>query len=361
MVAFKILAGGYDVFVATYLFNSTSSSLSLTSKSYTGQSPSWLSLHPTNSSVVYAVNEVYSGALQSFIISNDGALSNAFSTIPSGGNSPAFAAALSTGEVAVFNYGSGNGKIVPMAAGNPQTLDASAPLISLPQPAAPAVSHPHEAVEYNGELFVPDLGGDKIWRLKRQSAGHYNIQGQINQPAGSGPRHMAFNNNRLFTLHELTSTLTVQKIPTAPNGTDAGIIASASIIPPNPPSGAAFAGGEIFIPPATPAFPNQYIYVSNRNTGNQDPRGDSIAIFEHVNKDTPQEGLQLINQVYTGIDQPRGMTLGPAHDGGDQYVAVGGVAGNGGVIIFQRTNGGRNLTVVAKNTDVPTRTSFVWL
>ena len=103
------------------------------------------------------MNEVTNGALQSFIIDNDGKLSNAFSTVNSGGSSPAFAAALSTGEVAVFNYGSGNGKVVPTASGNPLKLNRSAPLISLPQPAAPSVSHPHEAVEHNGELFVPDL------------------------------------------------------------------------------------------------------------------------------------------------------------------------------------------------------------
>lgn len=52
MVAFTILAGGYDIFVASYLFNSATSSLSLVAKSATGPQPSWLSLHPTNRSIV---------------------------------------------------------------------------------------------------------------------------------------------------------------------------------------------------------------------------------------------------------------------------------------------------------------------
>jgi hypothetical protein len=109
------------------------------------------------------VNEGYSGGLQSFIIDNDGKLSSARSTISSGGNSPAFAAALSTGEVAVFNYGSGDGRIVPTSSSDPTVLDDShAPLIKFPAPAAPNVSHPHQSVEFNGQVYVPDLVGNFI-------------------------------------------------------------------------------------------------------------------------------------------------------------------------------------------------------
>ena len=35
--------------------------------------------------------------------------------------------------------------------------------------------------------------------------------------------------------------------------------------------------------------------------------------------------------------------------------------GEKGVVMFQRVDGGRNLTEVARNTDVPTRTSFVFI
>lgn len=93
----------------------------------------------------------------------------------------------------------------------------------------------------------------------------------------------------------------------------------------------------------------------------QDPRGDTIAIFEHVNVGTKSEGLKLINQVYTGIDQPRGIAFGPADKGGEEFLVAGGVAGTAGVLVFRRTEGGKNLQLVAKNLDIPTRTSFVWL
>lgn len=93
----------------------------------------------------------------------------------------------------------------------------------------------------------------------------------------------------------------------------------------------------------------------------QDSRGDSIAIFEHVNKGTSSEGLQLVQQVFTGLDQIRGMEFGRESNGGDEFLIAGGVAGSAGVVIYRRVEGGRNLEEVVRNLDIPTRTSFVWL
>ncbi|KAG5645656.1 hypothetical protein DXG03_005493 [Asterophora parasitica] len=349
MVSFKILAGGYDVFVATYLFNSNTSTLSLVSKSPTGPSPS-------------ATNEVDNGALQSFVINSAGALLPAVDTITSGGSFPAFTTALSSGSVAVFNYGSGNGRILPTTS-SPLKFNAVAPVIVFPQPQQPSTSHPHMVVEYGNEVFVPDLGGDTVWRLSatNTATGSYAIKGQIAQPKGSGPRHIAFLNQRLFTIHELDNTLTIHTIPTVPNGT-ASLLASANIVPPNAPAGAKFFASGILIPPTTKAFPTPYIYVANRNLGTQDVRGDAIAIYEHINVGKSNEGLKFINHVYTGINQPRGLEFGPADGrGGEAFLAVGGVAGNAGVKVFKRVDGGRTLELVATNWDIPTRTAFVWV
>lgn len=158
-------------------------------------------------------------------------------------------------------------------------------------------------------------------------------------------------------LHETSSTLTVQAIPTAPNGTSP-FIGNVNIIPPNPPAGSAFAAGEILIPPPTAKFPIPYIYVSNRNTGKQDPRGDAINVYQRTNTSVP---LKLVAQVYTGLDQVRGMEFGREENGGDGYLIAGGVAGTAGVVMLKRTNGGASLEKVATNTVIPTRTSFVWL
>jgi 6-phosphogluconolactonase (cycloisomerase 2 family) len=161
----------------------------------------------------------------------------------------------------------------------------------------------------------------------------------------------------LYTLHETTSTLSVQKISNDPHG-ESAIIATASIIPPNPPAGAIFAAAEILIPCPSYQFPFPYIYVSNRNTGVVDPRGDTIAIFEHVNRGRRDEGLRLVRQIYTGLDQIRGMEFGPAPQ---EYLIAGGANGSTGVVMFQRTESGRNLEVVVRNFEIANRTSFVWI
>ncbi|TDL20328.1 putative isomerase YbhE [Rickenella mellea] len=344
MVNLTILAGGYTTFVATYTFNTDTNALTLAGKSTTGANPSWIALNPTNRSILYAVNENTQGGLQSFAISSHATLSP-LSTIQSGGGDPAFATPISTGAVAVMNYNSGNGKIVPTTSGG--AILGSGNLITFPA----KVSHPHMALQHNNEVFVPDLGADKIWRLV-QSGNNWNIQGLIQQPTGSGPRHIAIQGNYLFTLHELSSTITSQAIPAAPNGTSP-FISNLSILPPNPPAGSVFAAAEILYPTTDYLYPGKYIYVSNRNTGVQDPRGDAIAIFLA----TSTGSLNLVGHVYTGLNQIRGMQLfGPNLS----YLIAGGYGG-GGVAVFERENNGANLTLLARNAVLPTATSFVWV
>ncbi|KIM43557.1 hypothetical protein M413DRAFT_383669 [Hebeloma cylindrosporum] len=359
MVAFKILAGSYDFFVATYLFNSDTSALTLQSKSPTGQAPSWITLNPTNRSLLYAVNEISSGgAVQSFTIDADGALSTAIDTVDSGGGNPAFAVALSTGEVAVVNYGSGTGKIMSTNS-HESKFNSYPPPITFPAQEGTS-SHPHMVLEHKDEVLIPDLGQDTIWRLKKDILGTYSIQGSIPQPKGSGPRHIAIFNDRLFTLHELSSTLSVQTIPAPPNGTST-TFATASIIPSDSPADAKWAAAEILIPPPSEHFPVPYIYVSNRNKGAATSTGDSIAIFEHVNRGQPNEGLVLVKQVFTGLQQIRGMEFGSAEQGCEEFLIAGGAAGTTGVVMLRRTEGGRNLGILARNTDIPILTSFVWI
>ncbi|KAL0060664.1 hypothetical protein AAF712_012541 [Marasmius tenuissimus] len=352
MVSFTILSGGYDTFVAAYLFNAATSSLTISGRFQTGINPS-------------AVNEIDDGAVQSFTTTPNGTVAGPFDTVSSGGASPAFAVALASGEVAVMNYSGGNGRIIPTKsdAVTFEKDEAAAPVITFP-PQGTGVSHPHEAVQHGSEILVPDLGGDKVWRLTG-SGGQWKIAGDIPQPAGSGPRHVAIQNDRLFTLHELSSTLSIQKFPALGLNADAPLIANVSILPPNPPAGSQWGAAEILFPKPTYEFTKPYIYVSNRNIATDpaalDPRGDSIAIYEHVGLGTANEGLKLVKHVYTGLSQVRGMEIGPQHDGGDKYLIAAGVAGTGGTVVFERTDGGADLKEVARNKDIATRTTFIWL
>ncbi|TCD69333.1 hypothetical protein EIP91_008089 [Steccherinum ochraceum] len=347
MVNFTILAGGYTSFVASYLFNSDTSSLTLLNRSPTGANPSWITLHPTNKSILYATNEDPAGALQSFEVGAQGALIGPIGQASSDGDSPAFTAPLSTGQVAIMNYNSGNGVIIPTTT-DPLHFGSGTP-ITFPFTG----SHPHMAVQHGSEVFVPDLGADRIWRLvENGSPGNFKIQGQITQPLGSGPRHIAIRGNTLYTLHELSSTLTEQQIPAAPNGTST-ITASFSILPPNPPPQADWHAGEILLTEASPQFNQPFIYASNRNTGPVvDPRGDAIAIF------SVEPELKFVKHVYTGLQQIRGMMVGGPQN---EFLVASGVAGDAGVIMLQRSKGGADLEIVASNTDIAQRSSFVWL
>jgi hypothetical protein len=83
-------------------------------------------------------------------------LSAPVDTTSSGGANPAFAVALSTGEVAIMNYSGGNGRIVPTSATDPKHFIANAPVIPFTPPAG-GDSHPHMALQHGAEVLVPDL------------------------------------------------------------------------------------------------------------------------------------------------------------------------------------------------------------
>ncbi|KAG6865815.1 hypothetical protein C0991_011620 [Blastosporella zonata] len=371
MVKFTILAGGFAQFIATYIFDSDAGSLTLVKQNPTGENPS-------------AVNEVSPvGNLQSFVVGTDGGL-NLVDTISSGGNGPTFTNPLSTGEVTAMNFGSPNSALVATDPKDPLHFLKTSPVVEFPVGNGP--SNPHMSLEFNGEVFVPDLGADKIWRLVRDGApGNFKVQGQIDVAAGSGPRHIAIHDDILFVVSETVSTLTAMYIPPAPNGTALPLIANVSTIPQNN-LNAQFAAAEILISTPTSQFPNPLIYVSNRNLGPEfDPRGDTIAIFEFKNttsaptdrSSTNQKRMlrrnrrdiesrasssafSLLAQVPTGLKQIRSMVLGPVTGGGDEFL-IAGANVDGGVVMLRRVDGGRNLTEVVRNKDIANRTSFVFV
>jgi 6-phosphogluconolactonase (cycloisomerase 2 family) len=384
MVSFTILAGGFSAFVATYVFDSDTSTLTLTKQSTTGDNPSWIASHPKNSRILYAVNEIQPlGNLQSFVVEADGGLT-LVDTVTTGGSAPTFTNPLSTGEVTAMNFGSPNCSLIATLPDDPLRFRRDSPVVTFPVNGGP--SNPHMSLEHKGEVFVPDLGADKIWRLVNDGGpGKFKVHGQIDVAPGNGPRHIAIRDDILFTINEKTSVLTAQQIPAGPNGTTFPLLANVSIVPQDVNFNGSFFGAEILISEPTYKFPDPLIYVSNRNLGPEfDPRGDSIAIFEFKSsKPAPAAtvgrrfharrlwqtraevpvvtgNLTLQAQVFTGLKQIRSMSIGRVADGGDEFL-VAGANVDGGVVVFKRTDGGRNLSVVARNTDIANRTSFVFV
>lgn len=91
------------------------------------------------------------------MINPDGTLSSPQDTIATDGDSPAFAVALSTGQVGVMNFGSGNGRVIPTTSGS-LIFDQNSAVETFPQKPN-TVSHPHMVLEHGNEIFVPDLVG----------------------------------------------------------------------------------------------------------------------------------------------------------------------------------------------------------
>lgn len=241
---------------------------------------------------------------------------------------------------------------------------------------------------------MPDLGSDKVWRLGRtttNSVGQWKINGYIQQPAGSGPRHirtigmfcpnflfyietlfsstlksnangLTFRfflrciDSNLYTIHEIGNTITHQIIPSTPGNDFPALIANLTTLPiiPSGSSPSSFGAGELLLLPTISANQTQrYLLASNRNVGSiLDPKGDTIAIF------STEPTLQLVKQVYTGLNQIRGMMT--SNNGA--YVIAAGKEG-GGVAVFEVIGGGTDLVLRARYTGTASSeiSSFVWI
>jgi len=356
MVKLNLLAGGNNIaFIASYLFDSDARTLALTQKNPSGQNTSWLERSLVDNSVLYAVNEVEAGVVQSFTIFENGTLSGAASSLKTGGNGPTHIFPSPSGQVSVVNFIGGNG--VTASAVKNGTGFGEPSSLTFPVIGAGGASRPHQVLPFENELFVPDAAGDTVWRLvPNNKSGGFSVGGEITQPAGSGPRHAVVRNGLLVTIHDTSNTITSQLIPDL--GTkNSTVISDLSIIPKDQANlkGATFSAAEVLLPPPNGQFPTTLVYASNRNLGkNLDPRGDSIAVFNM----SAEGKLQLLNQFFTGLQQVRGMRFGGPDD---RFLVASGAVGDGGVVVFERVKQGTDFAVVASNKEVPNLTSLVWL
>ncbi|KAJ1299427.1 hypothetical protein OPQ81_004945 [Rhizoctonia solani] len=350
-MAYKLLVGGYSATIATLLFNPSTSSLSTIATSAAGYSPSWIATHPANNSIVYATQELLpTGSILSFVVQPSGQLTQ-IGSVATGGQSPAHLTITPNGnEVIVANYMGGNGVSIPLAADKVH-FGTPYPVIAFngsgPNPSRQDHSHPHQIVQYGSEYLVPDLGADKVWRLTKSSSGTLQNSGYIQQPAGSGPRHLVTKGTTLYTIHELSSTLTQQTIPPLGSTTQPPVTASISIVPTDSTNPAALNAAELLLSPSSSAFPTQYLYATNRGDSS-----DAVAIVSIAGNT-----LNVVAQVRTGLNQLRGAALSP---GDGKYLAVAG-QGSGDVAIFERINGGTGLKQIAKVSGFTQPTAVIWL
>jgi len=350
---FTLLVGAYSSVITSIRFDPSSTILSVLGSSPSGTNPSWIATHPLNSSVLLATNEVNpTGGVNTFLITDPiNGVAAIKSKSSSFGADPAHLAGLSQArQVAVMDYSSGTGAFIPLGADLLTLDEANAQKVTFNA----NVSHPHQAVEVGSEVLVPDLGADKVWRLQQlpstgpSSVPNWQVCGFVQQPIGSGPRHIAVSNGILYTLHELSSTLSSQTLPSLDSGIPPKTIATLSILPPGV-NGSTFAAAELILDDK-----RGLLYASNRNlAASPDPRGDTIAVvaFDIAGN------LKLADQFFTGLNQIRAM----AHGGPDnQYIAAAGLTG-GGLAVFEKVN-----STLAERARLPAGTvtqpaSFAWL
>lgn len=152
----------------------------------------------------------------------------------------------------------------------------------------------------------------------------------------------------MYTVLELSSVLVKHRFPPYPEApTLVKSVATMSNPPPRPND---MLAAELLIPMPNSTYPTPYLYLSNRN--DPTPEGDIISIFAISGPDT----LELVKEVRSGLKHLRGMLFGGPDD---KWLVAGGGKG-GGVKVFERIEGGRNLKVVAENPDVEAIVGFMW-
>jgi len=355
---YTILVGSYTSQITALEFDTSTSppNLSVTATFPTGQSPSWISFHPSDKSLLFVGNELTDGKLQLFKLDQAQKTLKLVGECTSGGADPAHVLVLED-EVIVANYSGGTVQFVPITL-NPPSLGEPSQIFKLngtgPNSVRQESSHPHQVVLHpeRHEILVPDLGADKILRFLKEN-GEWDIKGRIDMPSGSGPRHTVVYGKNLYTVGELSNKLIVHELPALPEESK-HIVTLPTVRPPREADPEMIAAANILAPP-TPTFPAPFIYVTNRNDPH--PEGDSIAIFSLPSPDEPSTGLTLEKEVHTGMKHARGLAIGGPDN---KYLIIGGVHG-GGIKVFERIQGGISLKEVAKLEEVEKPTGFVWL
>lgn len=208
----------------------------------------------------------------SFDINNDFTLSNQSDIISTRGKVGCHLC-VSDNVVYCANYSSGNIIKIPDTVVNHKGNSVNRKRQEMP--------HPHFI--YNGRndrLFVCDLGTDKIYVYDKD----LNLITEASVPEGHGPRHLAFNNNYVYCVNELMSTVSVFTF----SNDSLTHIHTVSALPD---------GYKEETTAAAIRFHDGYLYTSNRGH-------DSISVFKLINN-IPH----LITNVSTGDKSPRDFNI----------------------------------------------------
>lgn len=200
--------------IYVYKFNTNTGDFSRVSVASGIKNPSFLAVSP-NQKYIYAVSEISDGAVYSYSFDKKtGTLTNLNTRAD-----PCHISVDNTGKwVLVGNYSGGNLSVLPVEPNGSlgaasQTINHSG---SGPNKGRQEKSHVHSIniAPNNRDIFVPDLGIDKIMTYSLNAQNGKLVEGE---PAftkvadGSGPRHFTIHPNGKFAyvIQELSSTVKV--------------------------------------------------------------------------------------------------------------------------------------------------------
>lgn len=172
------------------------------------ENPSYLLLHPSLP-VVYGLSERTPTHVTAHRIESDGSLTQ-ISRLATGGDGGCHLGLDPTGRyVVVAHYGVGSVSAVSIAADG-SLVEVTGTLAftgSGPDPDRQDGSHAHMAVAVGAEILVPDLGLDRIHRLRLTPDGEITAGEPLVTPPGSGPRHLVVTGDHLVLACELSAEL----------------------------------------------------------------------------------------------------------------------------------------------------------
>lgn len=397
---YRIIASGYRSTIALLSFSPYKGSIDVVSESQAPPSASWIEFDPHGQAGegkkgLYTISRPNRdpGSQVVYTISEDEEKGLGVSAVLKGDKieltgqrgtkgAPAHLLVLQDGSgILIANYMGGNIIFLPTDASGAILPSTSSPSSiehvfdwpysddSAPNKERQDASHPHQAIQAsNGDIYVCDLGSDRIWVVSK-SESSITVKGWLQAPPGAGPRHAVFSadEKHLYVLTELSSEVLIYDLsgsdyPKHPNPSF-----KASVIPPNIPSthSSKMDSAELLIHPSRP----RTLYASNRlelhiaeNEPDLEPlpksategiKGDAVAIFL-----LSEDGLKVdeAKHIRTEADGIRGMQM--STDG--KYVALAGQQ-KGGVEIWEISGvKGENWKRVAKNEGVEGVTDLKW-
>ncbi|TDL16913.1 putative isomerase YbhE [Rickenella mellea] len=374
-MSYRFLVASYTDAIYTIEFDIATKSLKATQKLTVGFHPSWISRHPSDPSLVFTGLEQEDGRLLTLKYANDSGKLEVIGDVSSGGSSPCHIL-VTEDQLFVANYSSGTVGIFDIqkdSKGSSVAVKPSqAPLQFTgtgPHPRQDG-SHPHQVVLYESaripnhrEVLVPDLGTDLVYRITKNDKGIWEKTDEFTFEfdRGGGPRHLVVQDDKLYTLLELSNHMTAHEIASPQeiaealkhkdeedyDDEDAKAYHLRSSYPtfltPHPKADPPQLAAELLSSVVDPddTFPYSYLYVSNRN--NPLPEGDIITVMNIVSPASLVTSLSIIEERPTGLKHLRGMIFfGP----GEKYLIAGGQDG-GGVKVFEKIRLGKDLKEIA--------------